>query len=121
MIRLSHVLLYGVAFLMLVIVGVKAAPMLFSIPPAQLLFSSVWLPQQGQFGFLSFLAGSFAVTVLAMILSIPVCLMGAVYITEYMNHRLRKWVRMAIDILAGIPSVIFGLFGVLMIVPVAWD
>jgi phosphate transport system permease protein len=39
------------------------------------------------------------------------------YITEYMNHRLRKWLRLSIDILAGIPSVIFGLFGVLTVVP----
>jgi phosphate transport system permease protein len=83
----------------------------------QLLFSSVWHPQQGQFGFLPFIAGSLAVTALAMIFALPVCLMSAMYITEYMNHRLRKWLRLSIDILAGIPSVIFGLFGVLTVVP----
>jgi len=102
---------------MLGIIVVKAAPMLGSISLGQLLFTSTWSPQQGQFGFLPFIAGSLAVTALAMIFALPVCLMSAVYITEYMNHRLRKWIRLSIDILAGIPSVIFGLFGVLTVVP----
>lgn len=121
LIRFSHLLLYGIAFLILGIIAVKAAPILSSISLGQLLFTSAWSPQQGQFGFLPFIAGSLAVTVLAMIFALPVCLMSSVYITEYMNHRLRKWIRLAIDILAGIPSVIFGLFGVLAVVPaVRW-
>jgi phosphate transport system permease protein len=110
-------LLYGIAFLILVIIAVKAAPILCSMSLWQLLSSSVWHPQQGQFGFLPFIAGSLAVTALAMIFALPVCLMSTVYITEYMNHHLRKWFRFSIDTLAGIPSVIFGLFGVLAIVP----
>lgn len=113
LIRFFHLLLYGIAFLMLGIIAVKAAPILCSISLGQLLFTSVWSPQQGQFGFLPFIAGSLAVTALAMIFALPVCLMSSVYITEYMNHRLRRWIRLSIDILAGIPSVIFGLFGVL--------
>ncbi len=117
LIRFSLFLLYGIAFLILVIIAVKAAPILNSISLKQLLFSSVWHPEQGQFGFLPFIFGSLAVTALAMTFAIPICLMSTVYITEYMNHRLRKWIRLSIDILAGIPSVIFGLFGVLAIVP----
>ena len=117
LIRFSLFLLYGIAFLILVIIAVKAAPILCSMSLRQLLFSSVWHPQQGQFGFLPFIVGSLAVTALAMIFALPVCLMSAVYITEYLTQRLRQWLRLSIDILAGIPSVIFGLFGVLAIVP----
>ena len=117
LIRFSHILLYGIAFLIAGIIIVKAAPIFSSISPGELLFTSVWYPQQGKFGFLPFIAGSLAVTILAVILSLPVCLMSSVYITEYMGRRMRKWFRMLIDILAGIPSVIFGLFGVLTIVP----
>jgi len=117
LIHFSHVLLYGIAFLIAGIIVVKAAPLVLAISPGELLFTSAWHPQQGRFGFLPFIAGSVAVTVLAIILSLPVCLMSTVYITEYMRRRARKYFRMLIDILAGIPSVIFGLFGVLTIVP----
>jgi phosphate transport system permease protein len=117
-IRYSIFLLYGIAFLMLVIILIKAWPILITMPISDLLFSSVWRPQQGKFGFLPFIFGSITVTALTMVLALPVCLLSAVYITEYMNRRRRKWLRLLIDILAAIPSVIFGLFGILMVVPV---
>lgn len=117
-IRYSLFMLYAIAFLMLVIILVKAWPILVTTSLRELLFSSVWQPQRGQFGFLPFIFGSLAVTALAMVLALPVCLLSAVYITEYMSRGLRKWLRLLIDILAAIPSVIYGLFGILMIVPV---
>jgi len=117
-IRYSLFFLYGIALLMLIIILLKAWPILVATPINDLLFSSIWQPQQGKFGFLPFIFGSIAVTLLAMILALPVCLLSAVYITEYMNQRLRKWLRLLIDILAAVPSVIYGLFGILIIVPV---
>jgi phosphate transport system permease protein len=117
LIRGSLFLLYIIAILMLVIIVVKAAPILIATPLEDLLFASAWRPHQGQFGFFPFIIGSISVTVLAMIFALPVCLMSAVYITEYMHRRLKKWTRLLIDLLAGIPSVIYGLFGVLLVVP----
>jgi phosphate transport system permease protein len=52
-----------------------------------------------------------------MILSVPVCLLSAIYLSEYAHKRFRAFVRLVVDILAGIPSVIYGLCGVIAIVP----
>jgi phosphate transport system permease protein len=120
-IRYSLFLLYGIALLMFAIILVKAWPILAIMPLDDLLFSTVWQPLRGKFGFLPFIFGSIAVTVLAMFMALPVCLLSAVYITEYLNQSLRRWLRLLIDILAAIPSVIYGLFGILTVVPaVRW-
>ena len=64
-----------------------------------------------------FIVSTLEVTAIAMILSIPVCLLSAIYLSEYAHRRFREFARLAIDILAGIPSVIYGLFGVIVVVP----
>jgi phosphate transport system permease protein len=95
----------------------KAGPILQIVPLKDLLFSSSWSPMKHSFGLLPFIIGTLAVTGLAMILSIPVCMMTSIYLSEYANRRFREIARFVIDILAGIPSVIYGLCGVLVIVP----
>ena len=52
-----------------------------------------------------------------MILSVPVCLLSAIYLSEYARSRFRNLARLVIDIMAAIPSVIYGLWGVIVIVP----
>lgn len=82
-----------------------------------LLLSSSWQPVAGNFGFFPFIMGSIWVTAIAMILAIPVSLMCAIYLSEYAHASVRDIIQPVIDLLAGIPSVIFGLFGILLIVP----
>ena len=72
---------------------------------------------KGQFGFLPYIVGTIEVTAIAMILSIPMCLLSAIYLSEYAHRRFRELVRLVVDILAGIPSVIYGLCGVIAVVP----
>lgn len=86
-----------------------------------LIFSSSWKPLAGDFGFYPFIMGTVWVTSLAMLFSIPISLFSAVYLSEYAHPKLRRIVQPFIDLLAGIPSVIFGLFGVLLIVPFIRD
>lgn len=81
------------------------------------LLGQVWSPERGRFGLLPFLAGSLAVSSLAMLLGTPICLLAALYLSEYISPRWRERLRPPLDILAAIPSVVFGLFGVLFIVP----
>jgi len=99
----------------------KSWPLLAHTPIGTLLFSSAWHPLRGDFGFYPFIIGTLLVTALAMSVSIPVCLLSAVYLSEYANRRLRESARLAVDILAGIPSVIYGLCGALVIVPIVQD
>lgn len=97
----------------------KAGPVLFDVPLQDLLLSSSWHPMKNQFGLFPFIVGTLEVTGLAMVIAIPVCLLASIYLSEYAGRRFRELARLVIDILAGIPSVIYGLCGVLVIVPFA--
>lgn len=95
----------------------KALP-IFSVDAfSRLLFSSVWQPSSGQFGFLPFILSSLTVTGIGLIIMIPLSLFPAIYLTQYASPRVLSVMRSVIDILAGIPSVIHGVWGVLVIVP----
>lgn len=85
------------------------------------LISSAWNPWNGQFGFYPFIVGTIWVTGLAMILSIPVSLLCAIYLAEYASNKVRVILKPLIDLLAGIPSVIYGIWGVLVVVPFVRD
>ncbi|MEG1685871.1 MAG: phosphate ABC transporter permease subunit PstC [Bacteroides sp.] len=82
-----------------------------------LLSTADWKPLKGIFGFLPFIVGTLAVTALSIIIALPISLLSALYLSE----NSRPWVRRAVfpilDILAGIPSVVFGVWGTLIIVP----
>ncbi|MDZ7265388.1 MAG: phosphate ABC transporter permease subunit PstC [candidate division KSB1 bacterium] len=111
------------SLVLIIIVGllIKGKPILSQKSIFELLFSSAWRPLKGQFGFFSFIIGTIEVTALAMILAVPICLLSAIYLAEYAPRRMREFLRPVIDILAGIPSVIYGLWGVIAIVPfVRW-
>lgn len=99
----------------------RSRPILTKFPLDQLLRGTDWQPQAGHFGFKPFIAGTVWVTALGMVLATPICLLTAIYLSEYAHPRVRAVLRPIIDILAGIPSVVYGLFGVLVIVPLVAD
>jgi phosphate transport system permease protein len=96
----------------------KSLPILSIEPLGDLLFSSSWHPLKGEFGLYPFIVGTLAVTVLAMVIAIPLCLLTSIYLAEYAPGRVRALIKPVIDLLAGIPSVVYGLCGILVIVPV---
>ncbi len=95
----------------------KAAPLLQEQPVLKLLFSKEWKPLSGHFGMYPFIISSLWVTVIALILAGPVCLLSAIHLTQYAKPIVLKIMHPVIDILSGIPSVIFGVWGILVIVP----
>lgn len=95
----------------------KSAPILEGHSLRELLFSSNWKPLKGEFGFLPFIMGTIWVTGIAIILAFPISLLTAVYLTEYAKPVVKKYVFPALDILAGLPSVIYGVWGTLIVVP----
>lgn len=107
--------------LMPLIIGVglyiKAMPLFEHTSVFKLVFSSEWAPSKGAFGFWPFIAGSLYVTLLAFIFAAPVCLFAGIYLTQYASKRLVQVMHPVIDILAGLPSVIYGVWGVLIVVP----
>jgi phosphate transport system permease protein len=95
----------------------KSRPILATKPLSHLLFSSSWHPLRGEFGLYPFLLGTLWVSGLAMALSVPVCLLTAIYLAEYAGRRVRALAQPLMDLLAGIPPVVFGLWGMLAVVP----
>lgn len=87
----------------------------------ELLSTSEWSPLAGKFGFLTFILSSIYVTVLAVVIALPVSLLTALYLTEKAKSWVKKVVFPVLDILAGIPSVVYGVWGVLIIVPFIAD
>ena len=107
----------------LLVVAIAIGLYLKSVPVLQdkslwsLLFSSEWRPMKGNFGFLPFIMGTIWVTFMAILLALPISMLTAIYLTEYSKPVVRKIVFPALDILAALPSVIYGVWGVLVIVP----
>lgn len=77
----------------------------------------VWLPGERKFGFLPFIFSSFFLTVLSFVIAAPICLLSAIFLTQYAKKWLLSIMQPVIDILAGIPSVVYGVWGILVIVP----
>ncbi len=102
-----------------IVVGLflKSRAILGVAPLSKLLFSPAWHPVKGEFGLLPFIAGTVWVTVTAMVLAVPVSILAAVYLSEYAPRRGREAAKPVVDLLAGLPSVVYGVWGVLLVVP----
>lgn len=83
---------------------IKASPILHEKSLFNLLGNSHWRPFKGEFGFYPFIMGTLWVTGIAILLSLPVSLLTAIYISEYADKRIRRAVNPMLDILSGIPS-----------------
>ena len=99
----------------------RAQPVLAVSGIKQLLFSSHWHPTQGQFGLASFIVGTLWVTAIAIVIAVPLSLLTATYLSEYCPKRMREWIKPVIDLLAGISPVIYGVWGMIAIVPLVRD
>lgn len=95
----------------------EALPILREHALVDLLTSRAWHPTQLAFGLLPFIAGSFIVTAFAMVLGVVPAVLSGIYLAEYTSARRRTMVKPVVDLLAGIPSVVYGLWGVLFVVP----
>lgn len=100
---------------------IKSWPLLGPNTVFSMLAGKEWLPGQGKFGLLPFIVSSLLTAFVGMAVMVPLCLAASIYITQFAPQWVQKVLKSAIDILAGIPSVIFGLWGVLFIVPVVAD
>ncbi|WP_261980219.1 phosphate ABC transporter permease subunit PstC [Olsenella uli] len=94
----------------------KAIPVITQIGlPA--FFSLDWAPTEGRYGILALLAGSGIVTVGALAIGVPLAVGCAVFLTEIAGKRLAGIVSTAVDLLAGVPSVVYGFFGIVVLRP----
>lgn len=122
--RLFGVMVIGIGVLVVTIGGallVRSLPLLQAYSLRDLLTGTVWQPMRGLFGFAPFIAGSVAVTSVAMAFAVVPAVLCGVFLAEYVTRRTRTWLKPIMDLLVGIPSVVYGLWGVLFIVPLVRD
>jgi len=100
---------------------VRSYPILNSFSFSELLFGDVWRPNNGQFGFRPFILGTLWVTTVGVLLAVPPCLLVSIYLAEYAHNRTRTFAKPILDVLAAIPPVVYGVWGLLSIVPFVDD
>ena len=106
-----------IVFLIFYFTFQEAVPAFQEIGLVRLLTGTVWRPGQEQYGVLAMILGSIAVTIGAIVLGVPLALGGAIFMAEIAPDWVRSIIRPAIELLAGIPSVVYGLFGMVVLVP----
>ena len=102
-----------------------------SVPVFDFLFGLQWSPQMairadqagssGAFGAVPVFAGTFLIALIAMAVAIPIGLLSAIYLSEYAHATFRNWAKPALEILAGIPTVVYGFFAALTVAPFIRD
>lgn len=98
------------------------------VPLTEFLFGLDWSPQtairedqvgsSGAFGVIPLLTGTLLISLIAMIVATPLGLYSAVYLAEYAKPRTRNWVKPLLELLAGIPTVVYGFFAALVVAPI---
>jgi len=81
------------------------------------LFGTVWRPGQEQYGILAMIVGSVYVTIESLILAVPLGIACAILLAEVAPFRVRQFLRPSVELLVGIPSVVYGLVGLVLLVP----
>ncbi|AOA58990.1 phosphate ABC transporter permease subunit PstC [Acinetobacter larvae] len=95
------------------------------VSPLDFFFGTEWNPgfsttgsAEGSYGLLPLLWGTLMVSIIALVVAVPVGLMIAIYLAEYASPRLRAWAKPTIEILAGIPTIVYGVFALMIMGPV---
>jgi phosphate transport system permease protein len=102
-----------------------------AVPITEFLFGLDWSPQialradqagsSGAFGAVPIFAGTFMITLIAMAVAVPVGLMSAIYLSEYATRKVRAIAKPLLEVLAGIPTVVYGFFAALIVAPFIRD
>lgn len=83
--------------------------------------TTVWQPQAGSFGIWALILGTLLITIIALLTAIPIGLAAAIYLSEYASARVRAIVKPVLEILVGIPTVVFGFFAITFMTPILRD
>ena len=107
----------SVLALITVFIFVKGAPIIAKVGLFRFIFGTTWAPSRGEFGIFPMIVGSVSVTFGATVIGVPIGVCCSIFLAEFAPAKLRNAFRPAIQLLAGIPSVVYGFWGLLFIVP----
>lgn len=103
--------------LITVFIFIEGVPLITKVGFFNFVFGMKWAPSLGEYGIFPMIVGTVLVTLGAIILGVPVAICCSIFLAEFAPTRLRNLVRPAIQLLAGIPSVVYGFWGLIFIVP----
>ena len=92
-------------------------PAIAEVGPLKFLFGTDWSPLSNRFGILPMIMGSIYVTAGAIIIGVPIGIMTSIFMAEYCPRKIYGFLKSATELLAGIPSVVYGFFGLTVLVP----
>ncbi len=101
------------------ILSIETVQFFREVSPFEFLFGTVWTPLffQESFGVLPLVAGTLLVAAIAMAVALPAGLLTAIYLSEYAPSRVRRGVKPVLEVLAGLPTVVYGYFALLVVTP----
>jgi len=116
---LTVVAFSALASLLLIAVFIfkEGLPFMLKVGLSDFLFSSEWKPEEGKFGIYSMIISSLYVTLGAMLIGAPLGIAGAIFMNEFLPKPIMRIIKPTIELLAGIPSVVFGFLGVMVLAP----
>ncbi len=116
---LTVVAFSALASLLLIAVFIfkEGLPFMLKVGIGDFLFSSTWNPQVGQYGIYPMIISSLYVTFGAMVIGAPLGIAGAIFMNEFLPRSVMRIIKPTIELLAGIPSVVFGFLGVMVLAP----
>ncbi len=120
---LTGIAFSAIAMLILIILFIlkEGLPFIFQIGPGNFLLSSDWSPLNGKFGIFAMIVGSLWVTAGALFIGLPLGLAGAIFLAEFLPRWAMRIIKPTIELLAGIPSVVYGFIGVMVLAPIIRD
>jgi phosphate transport system permease protein len=117
LIRLSGYAAVVVLFLILLFIMREGIPFLGVYSLTDFLFKSDWYPLSGRYGMLPLITGSLMVTVIALLLAVPMALGAAIFMSELAPQAMRNGLKILLEVLASVPSVVFGFLGIILVGP----
>lgn len=111
---LSSILIILLIFAFIIANGL---PIMIKLGPLDFVFGGEWSPDFNIYGIFPMVVGTFVITILSLVIALPIGVCTAILLAEVAPPGARNFLRPAIDTLAGIPSVLYGLFGLVLLVP----
>jgi phosphate ABC transporter permease protein PstC len=113
---LAAAILALIAFFFVRLIG-EASPVFSRYGVINFVFANEWVPSKAQFGALPLIVGTMITSVIALVIGVPVAVASALYITELAPKRLKQPLTTLVELLAAVPSVVYGLWGVFVLIP----
>ena len=122
--RIAHILFAVAACVCILAVALicfflllNGIPAFAKIGPTEFLLGTRWLPSNGEFGIFYMIIGSLYATAGALVIGVPLGMLSALFLSRFAPHRLVRLLSPGVELLAGIPSVVYGFFGLVVLVP----